>query len=1090
MNDRPEQPAREAQFVSVERSQEVVSDALGLFQTAPGRAKDQSVDKIHEEIRKAKEALKATQTEQQHTEIGVFVTEAQETAEPQAVVASIRQMIKESHDAESQEMRITPEQHPDNVGQFLASTIARLEQSVSQLSPKDPERVQRETVAQYLYDAALFIEQGKADNLRVHLQDLSIHRKSFPTALDYVLVKQALEDAVITLLIQKHTIGGRIQWRELSQELFNFSFNNRYRPDLPEDLFKEYFSKFDYERRSRKYDSPNQLQLDDPEIDVLLGPDPFKLVEDVLRQIEKGKSLESDQLAQALTSRMRTLEYHITSEVFRKQWQQYSEYHRATGRSVDQFLDEMRRKVYARLFGHNMRMAVQSADFQGIQQQAAIWGSGGFFNGLLENHAHIAFNFFEQELEQMRLAQDPETQRRRKEVLRAKGRAGEIAFNENIVDKVRLTAERVERLKPTVVEKLLEQRELYGFTDREQIEAAVNTAYNALMNTQRVAYEVARGKSPIEDMMERGGTKMGLHSFVADPIDYVASTFGAIDFHLDRFFIQSDAQKKILFGNLLSWVGHGDQDLGRQRLNDAFANYDVLSSGWRVDMITLTLEEIYKREYGAVEGKRIYDTLALGAQLKRDGKDYRWASPDKRKGHREKLENVWARIAKYRPQEIAKILAENVHYKREFKPRTGVWEYEYLETEELDHKGDKIQVRVVDPNRPNTFAEIFGGGQVVLFDEDNNPIRDYAHLDRYISKYFNAINEMLALNDTIDDDGNHTSVDPRTGRLMRDQNGLRVKKGLAAIDYSQGYAALNNEQKAMVNKVFESLVGDNYQAQMNNYFNTMRQLTDFSSGTMTVTQTPDKPHEEKGRVRKILQFPGGKRTKTVRVIDELIDNKEYEFVYQNHVRFYDDARLFELQDQDRNKFVPIAVRFSTGEGSGGRDMMARAWGDTGAANKALQGLTTMMTTLDEKVLLEKAAEFEDAIREVEGHKEATTGLFYVLGSWLNSAKAGSVSSLLGLDKLPIAASEMQRQMGLGAPSLNPQEIHHIMEEVNKIAGHYEELIPDEHIREEFKKVSGSKDFVRYLYNARVLILIMLFFLLQEMMKEAQKAEAA
>lgn len=1026
---------------------------LPAVEKKPSSAKNQSVKKILSIIEAAEDATKTAVSEAAAREAQEILGQAQGRFLLEAERKTCEQTIKDEHEAQLRQAAIPASEIPEastvNLPNYFLDLSNQYRAEVPRLG-LDPHSLEAQgfvTVANFFLNVREFITNGDVDSLQAHVYALLPKIKSSFIGNDYTKVKITLEKEIVRILKDKHMDRrtGVVNEQDLAQALFNVAQSGLYAVPLPEDPThrddpaKNRLGLY----RHRYVDPTRESEIDffrlSGDVRESLMKDPWKPFEDMLRDIEKGQQ-SSDQLVEAVEQRMRMVSQHVADPAFRKDWYRLSEYHLRTRRSIEQFYQDIVDKVNARKHGHLFRMMIQGGDLKQIHEAAGLWGSHGLFESLIQNNAQVAFNRFEQIIEQMRLVADPN--------------------NPNTVQKVRLTPSLIEQLKKRVFEELSREKKLYGFESDADVQAAVNTAYNIFTNTQRMGLHIAWGKSPAES-----GEEEKIEAYLSEPSSFIAEIFNALDFNMDKWARLTKPQQ-VIIANMLEWVGNGDVDLGRRRMSDSMQAYDVLSSGWRVRTMLQRLEAVYRNEYGTqkdadgVEAwKKVYETIGLGMKLKNFGKNYRWTdhrNKEDRGKNRQELEKTWQAIAKYRPQEILKAFAETVHYKWKRDKDTGMLVFDYDE-----RTGAKI--KQLDPKRPNVFAQIFGRDasgrrQVTLYDESGAVIDNFEDLEKYVGKYFYSINDLLEIHEGFD----------------RGADGKRLNKGLPAIDYSHDYAWLRAHQPKsadIVDKVFKAKIGEenNWQQARDRYFAAMKTLTQIGNGDMHV------------RVR-------GAEYDTL--IDELIDNVDYEWVYTNHVRFFDDARLAELQNQGNSGVTTISSYFHLGKGVGQGDMVARAWGDLAEAKRGLDAMYGVLTSLDKDKLFENATQLWNSVKIVEGPGEASSALAYAVGAWLNSAKAPYFASILGMDKLPIRISDFQKKLGLSAPSLNPNELHEIREYLDRIGGDLDELIHDPVLKANFERIGGVRKVEVYAFRFRTIFLIILFFMLQEMLKEANKAEAA
>ncbi len=1042
MTDRqqPAEPQNTEPFGGI-ASMTRVNDAIGEYESNPRTARNKSLKTILGELQRARNAAQTETRRDNLEEIERFIKEVREVKAHEATIPQMRMEITDIYANELEKEDLDIGTIPADIPQYLQDIVTTLRNDVKDLPQGQGQRVAAEKTIDYLIDAKKYVTEQDYEKIKSHLDRILEYRKVLGPR--FSLVKTALSQSFVAIIEEKCQ-RGQLKPIDAARIIWEFAYDTGIVERLTiggeglKELNQIYVERvgLDHFGRKKGHEAYSQFSLSESDVETLLKGNPFDLLDNILRRIESSRDPQTDQIAQSAIRDLQILMSQFGSRQFREQQWPNSSFAKEYRGSFQDFLQEVQSIYHSRYFGHILSAAIRKADFRSIQEQSGLLGSYGIFEAIKIKGVQVAFNRFEQRIEQKRLVLDK--------------------YNLNHIEKTRINNKLVRDLKDEIFRELNAHREFYGFRSENEVQTAVNVAYNVFVNTQREALYSSKGKAPAEDQSEGG-----LHAFVAEPEDHIARIFSVLDFGFDKYSQIQDTQKKAILGNLLSFVGLGDQEIGRRRVNDMLQQYDVMSSGWRTDTILKHLKSVYINEYGSDVGEKIFETLALGVKLKRNGKNHRWGVD----GAYGKLVDDWQNIAKYRPQEILKIFAETVRYKMKSNKKTNVLEFDY------DPKTGK---KVVDPSKPNAFVELMRNGlDLGVFDASGKvrKAENYTELENFVGNYFYAINDRLMYN-KVNAGGQAFERDPITGQ--------RKFKGLPGIDYSRDLkdqpfgSEIVQRQQEIIDEVFKELTpnGD-WQKARDTYLATMKKMTDFGTGKTNVRVRGAKHTDMQGNMR---------------VTDELIKNLEYEWIYSNHVRFFDDARLAELQDQGNSRLLSLSAIY--GE-TGGRDMFARAWGDTGSSSQALQNLTAMLMTLDQEELIKNARQFHDMVKDVEGPKEAMTGVAYILGAWMKGAKVSPGAALLGLDQLPFGRySEFQKQLGPGAPALNPHELRKLRTQLDQFVGNLEEFVPDKELWKKFQSESGTQSWVQGAYYMRIILLFIIFFLLQEAMKEAQKVDQA
>lgn len=191
---------------------------------------------------------------------------------------------------------------------------------------------------------------------------------------------------------------------------------------------------------------------------------------------------------------------------------------------------------------------------------------------------------------------------------------------------------------------------------RADIVRATRIAYDTFVDSQRQAIIVARGQ-----------TLLGTEGYFSDPSSGPLNVYNLEALLTEKFDILNQHDYEFLdkikldlaegyikdreaLGEHVKLNEREKLDLGKRLFRDLFAVPDFFSSGWRIEGILSSIEERMMAVYGEGEGRARAKEFGLFLRLRDTGT----SAKDKPELKRE----IWAGVAKFRPEEIVRLFRD------------------------------------------------------------------------------------------------------------------------------------------------------------------------------------------------------------------------------------------------------------------------------------------------------------------------------------------------------------------------------------------------------------------------------------------------
>ncbi len=222
-------------------------------------------------------------------------------------------------------------------------------------------------------------------------------------------------------------------------------------------------------------------------------------------------------------------------------------------------------------------------------------------------------------------------------------------------------------------------------------------------------------------------------------------------------------------------------------------------------------------------------------------------------------------------------------------------------------------------------------------------------------------------------------------------------------------------------------------------------------------------------------------------INDLATNSAHSHLYDRAL-YLDDAPLAKLQEKVSRDIIPISQKLFVMEG-GRRDPYARMWGDTASAYHVLEEAMGAITSRD-------VGEFFDHLKKAMGYQTGYAGrppylnfLFNIGAGWLSLTKVPQLFTFFDLYKLlPLPFSQYQQLFGLAAPAQSTEDLRRLYEKMTLLLGHPQSERGIAALDQRFKKELGIEGYkVAQIMLTRLAIMV-LFFVLQAMAKQASEDE--
>lgn len=596
-------------------------------------------------------------------------------------------------------------------------------------------------------------------------------------------------------------------------------------------------------------------------------------------------------------------------------------------------------------------------------------------------------------------------------------------------------------IKKQIEEGILSEDRVKNIMKIKEIHASitrsVRTAYDVFVSSQRMAVVVARGKYLFDGPAYR-----------SDPIG-ILNVYNMEALAFEKFDMYSPEQQEMLDIMKLDmadgylkeqkekWEKQEKEkkerksfheelkppqelskeqklELGKNLFRDLFAVPDYFSSSWQIKGIADALEV----RFGPTKAEDFALFMRLKTAETKKGKE--------EKGVKDKTlyrEDLWKKIANYRPEEIIRLFRERKNEQLDsLYEQMGIVDKDLLTVTRTEKfkEYDKKMEKVIEDVRKDRAAK----GETWLPIPDMVAAFGKDKLGKYQDeqgKYQDEYNDYRVLAEKefgVDKEGkSHLQEYISLVKIKNDE----TKRGITEYDkFKEKYGAIISSLRE---EGFGAKDVDGEAAP------TQLKLADLSSAQKEKVNMFLEEDKGKGAdnlmdlAKKMQEFIAGKE-----LIDALSTKAEFADIYARSI-IVDDALLDKLEDEKPKKgsvkgYAPLSKLI--GEAGAGGDTLTRVWNNTDFAIKAGNALIKFVKTEEFSEKMKESLEFATFAGNYNGlgPKGQAECLRYTMGTFLNISKLDMLWDIVGLNSLPFRqpASEAQRIFGPQASAIGRDEL--------------------------------------------------------------------